>query len=94
LAHGLILPDAQTQEMRLAGDAKEKGASGSNREAESTDAATCGTIRLKLLKIGAIVRISVRRIKIAMASACPVAQDWACAAILLTIAALARASPA
>jgi hypothetical protein len=56
--------------------------------------ATCGTIRLKLLKIGAIVRISVRRIKIAMASACPVAQDWACAAIRLTIAALARASPA
>jgi hypothetical protein len=39
--------------------------------------ATCGTIRLKLLKIGALVRISVRRIKIAMASACPVAQDWA-----------------
>jgi hypothetical protein len=33
--------------------------------------ATCGTIRLKLLKIGALVRISVRRIKIAMASACP-----------------------
>ena len=33
--------------------------------------ATCGTIRLKLLKIGAHVRISVRRIKIAMASACP-----------------------
>ena len=56
--------------------------------------ATCGTIRLKLLKIGAIVHISVRRIKIAMASACPVAQDWACAAIRLTIAALARASPA
>jgi Transposase DDE domain group 1 len=56
--------------------------------------ATCGTIRLKLLKIGAIVRISVRRIKIAMASACPVAQDWACAAIRLAIAALARASPA
>ena len=34
-------------------------------------AATCGTIRLKLLKIGALVTISVRRIKIAMASACP-----------------------
>ena len=34
-------------------------------------AATCGTIRLKLLKIGAQVRLSVRRIKIAMASACP-----------------------
>ena len=33
--------------------------------------ASCGTIRLKLLKIGALVRISVRRIKIAMASACP-----------------------
>jgi hypothetical protein len=33
--------------------------------------ATCGTIRLKLLKIGAQVRKSVRRIKIAMASACP-----------------------
>ncbi len=33
--------------------------------------ATCGTIRLKLLKIGALVRISVRRIKVAMASACP-----------------------
>jgi Transposase DDE domain group 1 len=27
--------------------------------------ATCGTIRLKLLKIGALVRISVRRVKIA-----------------------------
>ena len=33
--------------------------------------ATCGTIRLKLLKIGAQVRRSVRRIKIAMASAYP-----------------------
>ncbi len=39
--------------------------------------ATCGTIRLKLLKIGAIVRLSVRRIKIAMASACPAAQSSA-----------------
>ena len=38
--------------------------------------ATCGTIRLKLLKIGALVRISVRRIKVAMASACPAAVDW------------------
>jgi hypothetical protein len=34
-------------------------------------AATCGTIRLKLLKIGALVTTSVRRIKIAMASSCP-----------------------
>jgi hypothetical protein len=33
--------------------------------------ATCGTIRAKLLKIGAQVRVSVRRIKIAIASACP-----------------------
>ena len=33
--------------------------------------ATCGTIRLKLLKIGAVVTKSVRRIRIAMSSACP-----------------------
>ena len=33
--------------------------------------ATCGTIRCKLLKIGARVTVSVRRIRIAMASACP-----------------------
>ena len=32
--------------------------------------ATCGTIRLKLLKIGALVSISVRRVKPAFASAC------------------------
>ena len=56
--------------------------------------ATCGTIRLKLLKIGALVRISVRRVKIAMASACPAALDWRRAAIRLALAALARASPA
>jgi hypothetical protein len=35
--------------------------------------ATCGTIRLKFLKVGAVVRASVRRIKVAMASACPTA---------------------
>ena len=35
--------------------------------------ATCGTIRGKLLKIGARVTASVRRIRIAMASACPYA---------------------
>jgi hypothetical protein len=56
--------------------------------------ATCGTIRLKLLKIGALVRLSVRRIKIAMASACPAAQEWGQAAIRLAAAAKARASPA
>jgi Transposase DDE domain group 1 len=33
--------------------------------------ATCGTIRRKLFKIGALVTISVRRIKFAMASGCP-----------------------
>lgn len=41
--------------------------------------ATCGTIRLKLLKIGAQVRVSVRRIKVAMASACPHAEEFALA---------------
>jgi hypothetical protein len=54
----------------------------------------CGTIRLKLLKIGALVRIGVRRIKIAIASACPAAEDWGRAAIRLALAALARASTA
>ena len=38
--------------------------------------ASCGTIRLKLLKIGALVRISVRRIKFAMASGCPWQHEW------------------
>jgi hypothetical protein len=56
--------------------------------------ATCGTIRLKFLKIGALVRISVRRIKIAMASACPIATTWGLAASRLVAAANARASPA
>lgn len=53
--------------------------------------ATCGTIRLKLLKIGALVRISARRIKIAMASAAPAANAWRLAAS--RIQAAARASP-
>jgi hypothetical protein len=39
--------------------------------------ATCGTIRLKLLKIGALVRVSVRRIRFAMASGCPNQTEWA-----------------
>jgi hypothetical protein len=56
--------------------------------------ATCGTIRLKLLKIGARVRVSVRRIRIAMASACPAAEAWGRAARRLADAANARASPA
>lgn len=41
--------------------------------------ATCGTIRLKLLKLGALVRISVRRIKLAMASACPFQHEFSLA---------------
>ena len=41
--------------------------------------ATCGTIRLKLLKLGALVRISVRRIKLAMASACPYQHEFSLA---------------
>jgi hypothetical protein len=38
--------------------------------------ATCGTIRLKLLKIGAQVRKSVRRVKVAMASAYPFQTEY------------------
>jgi hypothetical protein len=33
--------------------------------------ATCGTIRRKLFKIGALVTISVRRVRFAMATGCP-----------------------
>jgi hypothetical protein len=50
-------------------------------------AATCGTIRLKLLKIGAQVRLSVRRLKIAMASAYPWQPEWALAHTRLSAAA-------
>jgi Transposase DDE domain group 1 len=52
-------------------------------------AATCGTIRLSLLKIGALVRVSVRRAKIAMASAHPHQPEFALAHIRLTAAAVA-----
>jgi Transposase DDE domain group 1 len=48
--------------------------------------ATCGTIRLKLLKIGALVRVSVR-VKIAMASACPWQHEFGLAHALLANAA-------
>jgi Transposase DDE domain group 1 len=40
-------------------------------------AATCGTIRLRLLKIGALVRVSVRRVAVAMASGCPARHEFA-----------------
>jgi hypothetical protein len=33
--------------------------------------ATCGTIRLKLLKVGALVRVSVRRVRVSLSSAYP-----------------------
>ena len=50
--------------------------------------ASCGTIRLKLLKIGALVRPSVRRIKLAMPSAFPhQAEYYAAYAALTTVAA-------
>ena len=39
--------------------------------------ASCATIRLKLFKIGALVSISVRRVKLAMNSACPFQREWA-----------------
>jgi hypothetical protein len=49
--------------------------------------ATCGTIRLQLLKIGALVRVSVRRVKMAMASAFPHQHEFALAHALLDNAA-------
>ena len=49
--------------------------------------ATCGTIRLRLLKIGALMRVSVRRVVFAMASACPWQHEFALAHALLRRAA-------
>ena len=49
--------------------------------------ATCGTLRLALLKIGALVRISVRRIELAMASAHPHQAEFTLAHARLTAAA-------
>ena len=49
--------------------------------------ASCGTIRLKLLKIGAPVRTSARRIKLAMPSAFPYQADYHAAHVALTAAA-------
>ena len=51
--------------------------------------ASCGTIRLKLLKIGALVRTSVRRIKLAMPSAFPYQAEYTAAHAALTTAATA-----
>ena len=44
---------------------------------------SCGSIRLKLLKIGALVRVSVRRIHLAMASVGPYQHEFALAHALL-----------
>ena len=49
--------------------------------------ATCATIRLKLLKIGAQIRISVRRVKVAMATGYPWRPEWALAHARLSAAA-------
>ena len=51
--------------------------------------ATCGTIRLKLMKLAGLVKVSARRIKFSLASACPYADEWRLAA-----ARLAHAPPA
>jgi hypothetical protein len=51
--------------------------------------ACCGTIRLKLLKIGALVRTSVRRIKLVMPSAFPYQAEYHTAHAALTAAAAA-----
>jgi hypothetical protein len=48
---------------------------------------SCGTIRLKLLKIGALVRTSVRRIKLAIPSAFPYQAAYRAAHAALTAAA-------
>jgi len=49
--------------------------------------ANCATIRLKLIKIGALVRVSVRRIKLAMASSFPNQREYRIAHARLAAAA-------
>jgi hypothetical protein len=49
--------------------------------------ASGATIRLKLFKIGALVSVSVRRIRLAMNSACPFQREWALAYARLSAAA-------
>jgi len=49
--------------------------------------ASCGSIRLALIKIGALVTTSARRIKFAMASGCPYQDDFRQAHVFLTAAA-------
>ncbi len=57
------------------------------RHKQFTDA-TAGTIRLKLFKIGALAKVSARRIKFALPAACPDANEWRLAA-----GNIARAAP-
>jgi hypothetical protein len=59
---------------------------GSGFATPSSPQASCGTIRLKLLKIGALVTTGVRRIKIAMASGCPYAHEFGLAHAFLAAA--------
>ncbi len=49
--------------------------------------ATCGSLRLKLLKIGAWVRVTVRRVKIAMNAAHPFQREFRIACQRLSAAA-------
>jgi hypothetical protein len=49
--------------------------------------ACANTIRLKLLKIGAVVKVSVRRVKLAMSESCPYRQEFAAACRQLAAAA-------
>jgi hypothetical protein len=49
--------------------------------------ACAGTIRLKLLKIGAVVTLSVRRVKLALSSACPYQPEFMIACHALGVAA-------
>ncbi|MEX2481951.1 MAG: IS1380 family transposase [Gammaproteobacteria bacterium] len=56
--------------------------------AGTTLARACATtIRLRLLKIGAVVTVSVRRVKLAMSSACPNQQEFIAACRALDVAA-------
>jgi hypothetical protein len=49
--------------------------------------ATVGTLRLKLLKIGALISISVRRVKVALSSGCPYKEEFRAAYVALSAAA-------
>ncbi|AZV19402.1 IS1380 family transposase [Mesorhizobium sp. M7A.F.Ce.TU.012.03.2.1] len=50
--------------------------------------ASCATIRLKLFKIGALVSVSVRRVRLAMNSACLFQREWALTYARLSAAAI------